>query len=122
MPIVYDAMLTIYFGKARHDEPNWIDSFWGPNYERLSQIKTKFDPNLVFWVTPGVNADSMQVANGRLCKVQSKPAAVSRVPPLNDEQTMADVTNPATQMSLFGRLELTGVYPAPGALMGLQSK
>jgi hypothetical protein len=60
-------------------------SFWGGKISRLSQLKTKYDPNMLFWVTPVINADKMQVADGRLCKADSvtfKSALV--VPPTTD--------------------------------------
>jgi hypothetical protein len=56
--------------------PNWKKDFWGPNYAKLSEIKSKWDPDMLFWVTPGINADHMVVSNGRLCRVQGAPPKV----------------------------------------------
>jgi hypothetical protein len=50
-------------------EPNWKQTFWGSNYEKLSHLKSKYDPDMVFWVTPGINADLMEVREERVCKV-----------------------------------------------------
>lgn len=55
--------------------PNWKHDFWGSNYERLSSIKTKWDPKHLFYVTPGINADYMAAtADGRVCPV--KPSVI----------------------------------------------
>jgi hypothetical protein len=44
--------------------------FWGSNYPRLSSLKTFYDPNNVFWTSPGINADVMRVVDGgRVCLV-----------------------------------------------------
>ncbi|KAE9984832.1 hypothetical protein EG328_008234 [Venturia inaequalis] len=71
-----------YANEAYPLEENWKTSFWGKNYERLSQIKTKYDPDMLFWVTPGVNADHMEVRDGRVCKVEK--IVESNTPPLTD--------------------------------------
>jgi hypothetical protein len=52
------------------------------NYPKLSTIKQKYDPNMVFWATPGINADYMRVVNGRVCRVNT--AADVKVAPLTD--------------------------------------
>ena len=109
--------MGVYQNEAKHDEPDWKEAFWGLNYAKLSQIKTKYDPKGIFWVTPGVNADKMHVVDGRVCKVDKEPSSASRVAPLNDAQTEADLSNP---VSLFGKLELTGLSPPPNTLMGFQ--
>jgi hypothetical protein len=51
-----------YFGAS-----DWKEAFWGSNYARLSAIKRAWDPTNLFWVTPGVNADLMEVRDGRVC-------------------------------------------------------
>jgi hypothetical protein len=53
--------------------PDWKRTFWGDNYPRLSEIKSKWDPNNIFYVTPGINADKMMAKDGRLCKVVGPP-------------------------------------------------
>jgi len=42
---------------------------FGSNYERLHRIKQYYDPNGLFWVSPGVGADDFEWKNGRVCKV-----------------------------------------------------
>ena len=46
-----------YSNEADKEEENWQDSFWGENYDRLSQIKKKWDPNGVFWCRPCVGSE-----------------------------------------------------------------
>jgi hypothetical protein len=71
-------------------QPNWKNDFWGSNYPRLSEIKTKWDPNMVFYVTPGINADLMYVKDGRMCLVQGKPTELpSDIPPIGDNENIA---------------------------------
>jgi len=82
-----------YSNEASTRETSWKTTFFGPHYERLSSIKTKYDPDGLFWVTPGINADQFSVQNGRVCPV----AAASRsqyqlVAPANDN------TNPGKGM------------------------
>jgi hypothetical protein len=55
--------------QASVKNPDWKRSFWGENYDRLSAIKSKWDPEHIFYVTPGINADNMMAKDGRLCKV-----------------------------------------------------
>jgi FAD/FMN-containing dehydrogenase len=37
-----------YFNEADVLEPDWRVSFWGPNYDRLMEIKQKYDPTNFF--------------------------------------------------------------------------
>jgi hypothetical protein len=48
-------------------QPNWKASLWGSNYDRLLNINQKFDPNHLFYVTPGIGADKLLVDASRLC-------------------------------------------------------
>ena len=41
---------------------------WGTNYAKLTQIKTKYDPKGLLYVSPGVNADLYEARDGRVCK------------------------------------------------------
>ncbi|KAF7672571.1 fad binding domain protein [Alternaria burnsii] len=38
-----------YFNEADASEPDWQRSFWGDNYEKLRQIKEKYDPHAMQW-------------------------------------------------------------------------
>ena len=85
----------------------------GDKYLRLSRIKSKYDPNMVFWETPGINADHMQSINGRACLVLPPPLTPSALAPPSDRVVTADLA--VDGQFLFGSLELIGVeYPAPG--------
>ena len=57
-----------YANEAFALEPDWKKSFWGANYARLSQIKAKWDPDMLLWTTPGINADLYEARAGRVCK------------------------------------------------------
>ena len=39
---------SAYVNYCDADLPNWAAAYWGPNLDRLKQIKAKFDPNNVF--------------------------------------------------------------------------
>jgi hypothetical protein len=41
---------------------------WGNQYDRLYGIKTRYDPNGIFFVTPGVGADDFSFEDGKLCR------------------------------------------------------
>lgn len=59
-----------YLNEASPFEPNFRQSFWGSNYERLAKIKKQVDPNDVFWCNPCVgNENWRQLDNGMLCRV-----------------------------------------------------
>src|ERR1700761_2257225 len=71
-----------YSNEASWRETNWKQTFWGSNYERLSRIKSMLDPEGIFYVTPGINADHYGVQNGRLCRVT--PSVQSERVPAGD--------------------------------------
>ncbi|XWX01146.1 hypothetical protein V2A60_009171 [Cordyceps javanica] len=59
-----------YINEASIFEPDFHDSFWGTNYPRLAQIKSRVDPHDVFWCTPCVgNEHWHQLDSGQLCRV-----------------------------------------------------
>ncbi|TPX57014.1 hypothetical protein PhCBS80983_g04121 [Powellomyces hirtus] len=49
-----------YFNEADASEPNWRDLFWGAHYERLLKIKTRWDPNGLFYCFRCVGSDRWQ--------------------------------------------------------------
>lgn len=74
---------------------------------------------MLFWVSPGINADHMHVVDGRPCLVQPTPTKPSLYAPHIERVVDADIVNDAT--FLFGRQELIGAqFPDPGELVGLQ--
>jgi hypothetical protein len=57
--------------QADLNEPNWQGEFWGANYNKLLEVKDKYDPNGVFWTksTPGSEKWAIQADEKKLCKV-----------------------------------------------------
>ncbi len=76
--------------QAWAQNPNWKHDFFGANYEPLSQIKSRWDPDMVFYVTPGVNADHMVAIGDRLCRVQGPaPETPFNAAPIGDNRNVA---------------------------------
>ncbi len=46
-----------YFNETNYFTKDWQRSFWGSNYERLAQIKRKYDPGDLFIVHNGVGSE-----------------------------------------------------------------
>jgi FAD binding domain/Berberine and berberine like len=46
-----------YVSESNFFEPNWQSAFWGPNYERLLEIKRRYDPDGLFFVHHGVGSE-----------------------------------------------------------------
>ncbi|KAF2667400.1 FAD-binding domain-containing protein [Microthyrium microscopicum] len=103
---VASAMRTLapemgaYLNEASRFTPGWRTVFWGSNYDRLSSIKKKYDPEHLFWVTPGINAEDWNVSGDRVCrsaatvtKVDAKAAALE-VAPKGDNINVVDATAP----------------------------
>ncbi|KAJ3464888.1 hypothetical protein MRS44_009674 [Fusarium solani] len=123
----FDGLRTLapdmgtYINEGSVNEENWTESFWGSNYPRLSEIKSRYDPNMTFWVSPGINADHMQAVDGRACLVDPVPSTTSRFPPVTERRYMADMA--VDGKFLFGDLEIIGTqFPQPGAEIGLQPR
>jgi FAD/FMN-containing dehydrogenase len=47
-----------YLNETDYFEPDWQDSFWGPNYPRLLEIKRRYDPQNIFRVHHGVGSEA----------------------------------------------------------------
>jgi hypothetical protein len=66
-----------YMNEADTEEPNFKESFYGSNYDRLLSIKDEVDPWSVFYVVTGVGSDrwysegvpGLPTQQGRLCRV-----------------------------------------------------
>ncbi|KAF9871879.1 hypothetical protein CkaCkLH20_10511 [Colletotrichum karsti] len=109
-----------YINEASTEQENWTSAFWGANYPRLSEIKSQIDPNMTFWISPGINADHMAAVDGRACLVEPTPETPSLIPPPTEKHVIADLGKDGH--FLFGDKELIGTtYPAPGTWEGLQS-
>ncbi|ORY58548.1 FAD/FMN-containing dehydrogenase [Pseudomassariella vexata] len=58
-----------YFNEADFNQPNWQETFFGDNYDKLLTIKQTWDPNGVFYALKGVGSDAWTVAaDGRMCR------------------------------------------------------
>jgi FAD/FMN-containing dehydrogenase len=60
-----------YINEATYDNPHFKEDYYGENYERLLEIKRKYDPHGVFWQHVAVGADIYwrEDQKGRLCRV-----------------------------------------------------
>ncbi|KAI8714483.1 FAD-binding PCMH-type domain-containing protein [Fusarium sp. LHS14.1] len=68
-----------YCSESDYIEPDFQHSFWGSNWERLVEIKEKWDPYDVFYATNGVGSDKWELQdkifgnlpnqNSKLCRV-----------------------------------------------------
>jgi FAD/FMN-containing dehydrogenase len=47
-----------YLNETDYFEPDWQDSFWGPNYRRMLEIKRRYDPRNMFRVHHGVGSEA----------------------------------------------------------------
>lgn len=59
-----------YFNEADSYEPEWQKAFFGENYERLRDIKRKYDPRDVLWCRRCVGSEGLvERQDGKLCRV-----------------------------------------------------
>ncbi|KAI5283421.1 hypothetical protein KEM55_001572 [Ascosphaera atra] len=59
-----------YMNEADFNQPDFKSAFYGKNYERLKEIKRKYDPHDIFWALTAVGSDDwVQRQDGRLCRV-----------------------------------------------------
>ncbi|KAL1607002.1 hypothetical protein SLS59_002704 [Nothophoma quercina] len=67
-----------YLAEADRLEPNFGQAFWGDKYPRLLELKSKLDPQDVFFATTGVGSERWKVEsvdglpneNGKLCRAE----------------------------------------------------
>ncbi|KAL4963956.1 putative isoamyl alcohol oxidase [Aspergillus stella-maris] len=65
-----------YENESNFLQPNWKEVFFGANYDKLAEIKAKWDPSNFFYVLKGVNSDYWTVSDsGRMCKATVKRSA-----------------------------------------------
>lgn len=58
-----------YLNEADFNEPQWKETFFGSNYDRLMLIKKKWDPENLFYVFKGVGSEAWTVgSDGRMCR------------------------------------------------------
>jgi hypothetical protein len=46
-----------YVSECNFFEPQWQSAFWGSNYQRLRQVKSRYDPDGLFFVHHGVGSE-----------------------------------------------------------------
>ncbi|KAL5436005.1 hypothetical protein PMIN07_012137 [Paraphaeosphaeria minitans] len=74
-----------YMNEGDMQDPEWKDTFYGSYYERLLEVKKKWDPEGVFWVISGVGSDEWEVRDssgggreglytqdGKLCRARDR--------------------------------------------------
>lgn len=68
-----------YGNEAQIGEPDWQQSFFGKNYPRLLELKTKFDPTELFYVHHGVGSEGWRIEDEGIIGVQSTNGPLCRV-------------------------------------------
>lgn len=61
-----------YLGESDTYEPDWRQAFYGDKYDKLYQIKQKFDPKGVFFAETAIGSEDWKAGDdrlGRLCRV-----------------------------------------------------
>lgn len=59
-----------YLNEADFRQPDWKAVFYGSHYDRLNEIKARYDPDDRFYALQAVGSDRWaQQLDGRLCKV-----------------------------------------------------
>lgn len=59
-----------YLGESDINEPNFQQAFYGTKYDRLYEIKQKYDPHGVFYAATAVGSEDWKLdSRGRLCPV-----------------------------------------------------
>jgi len=58
-----------YLNEADPNQPDWQRAFYGSNYEKLKRIKSRYDPNGLFYALGAVGSENwVQQNDGRLCR------------------------------------------------------
>lgn len=53
-----------YVNEADPSNPEWKHDYFGANYDKLLEVKNKYDPEGVFWCKPCVGWDQWEIQNG----------------------------------------------------------
>ncbi|KAF2875195.1 hypothetical protein BDV95DRAFT_603958 [Massariosphaeria phaeospora] len=60
-----------YMNEASFSNPNWKADYFGANYEKLLEVKRKYDPEFLLYGKPNPGHEFFEVASdGRLCRVK----------------------------------------------------
>jgi FAD/FMN-containing dehydrogenase len=58
-----------YMNEADFRQPGWQGAFFGSNYERLLEVKRRYDPEGFFYATAAVGSEAWTVkGDGRMCR------------------------------------------------------
>lgn len=71
MPLVEAATpgSGAYVNEGDWRQPNFQETFWGANYERLLRVKKKWDSSDFFYATVGVGSEAWSIRHdGRMCR------------------------------------------------------
>lgn len=72
----FEAVTTgggAYINEADPNDPRWKENYYGMNYERLLEVKDKYDPDGLFHALTAVGSDRYrEQSDGRLCKVTDR--------------------------------------------------
>jgi FAD/FMN-containing dehydrogenase len=69
MPPLQKLGSGAYMNEADFRNPKWKEEFYGSNWDRLSEIKQKWDPEGLLYATTAVGSEKWEVgAEGRLCR------------------------------------------------------
>lgn len=60
-----------YINEADPNEPDFQHAFWGDNYNRLLDIKRKYDPSDVLWCRQCVGNEGWMEVDDMLCRVDN---------------------------------------------------
>ncbi len=52
------ANFACYVSESNFFEPQWRSAFWGSNYHRLQKVKSRYDPDGLFFVHHGVGSEA----------------------------------------------------------------
>jgi FAD/FMN-containing dehydrogenase len=68
MKVIRDATpgTGSYVNETDYFEPDWQQSFWGENYQRLSEIKRRYDPEGLFYCHHCVGSEAW--SSDGMCK------------------------------------------------------
>jgi FAD/FMN-containing dehydrogenase len=70
MPLLQELASGAYMNEADCRNPTWKEEFHGTNWDRLDEIKKKYDPNGIFNAPTAVGSEKWQAdEQGRLCRV-----------------------------------------------------
>jgi len=69
MPPLQALASGSYMNEADVNNPNWREEFYGANWEKLLQVKQRWDPDSLLYAQTAVGSDVWRAAaDGRLCR------------------------------------------------------